>query len=239
MQPIRNAAVRPNKTYQRMASLAAGTVPGSAAPESGDADAVRLATAMAAQVQAAVEANDAEGIAARRAAKEFAEKEAELDALIAADSGSDDDSATVAGSRLERLLSDIMAREQGTKTLTKLDSRRLRDVLEDNGFESDANVPAWLSDLFRALWARTSAPVADYSLPTEGDGDVGELFVGLTQFEGLDCYDHGEWVRLRLARAGMLGFVSVQHNHYCVEKLAAVPDVGGSDLSDAKMFQRP
>jgi hypothetical protein len=97
-------------------------------PDAGDAEAVRLATAMGAAVTAAVDVNDAEGLAARRAANEFAEKEAELDALLAADSGSDDDGGGVGGgvkrvisvsdddvapptSHFEALLAGIPARE--------------------------------------------------------------------------------------------------------------------------------
>ena len=53
-----------------------------------------------------------------------------------------------------------------------------------------------------------------------------------------DCFDYGEWIRLRLSNHDVLGIISIEFNFYQVEKLSVVSVDGLSDISQAKILNR-
>jgi hypothetical protein len=140
------------------------------------------------------------------------------------------------------ILRDILHTELGAAPSAD-QLAEVQTLLEENHLDTDANVPAWLRLFFTALHDRE--PLALRPRPDEktdgdvADGDVGEFLAALTDLAPFDCYDYGEWVRVRLPRHGMLGFISVERAAYTVVPLSGVPDDGQSDLSRAKMLDRP
>jgi len=139
-------------------------------------------------------------------------------------------------SRFEHLLIDIAAHELGERPDADV-IEQIHNILEEDGLDHADQVPEWISDLFQSLHDREPIPVRDQPDPTT-DADVGEFFADLQSVEAFDCYDHGEWVRIRLPRHGMLGFFSVENAYYTTVKLDDVADDGASDLSAAKLYDR-
>jgi len=139
-------------------------------------------------------------------------------------------------SRFEHLLIDIAAHELGHRPDAEAKAR-IHEILQDDGLDQDDQVPEWIGHLFQSLHDREAIPVRDQPDPTT-DADVGEFFADLQSIDAFDCYDHGEWVRIRLPRHGMLGFFSTEHAYYTAEKLDDVADDGASDLSAAKLYDR-
>ena len=139
-------------------------------------------------------------------------------------------------SHFEALLNELVAKEMGVAVVPAGMRAQLHAALDDNGFRGDDNVPRWLARFFRALLEDEVLPLMDCPSPMPTDGDVSELFQDLQDVEALSCYDHGEWVRIRLR--SMLGFVSTQHSNCAVLSLTDIPDDAGSDISDAKRMDR-
>lgn len=139
-------------------------------------------------------------------------------------------------SRFEQLLTDIAADELGTRPDAEVIAQ-IRTILEDDGLDRDDEVPEWIATLFQALHDREPLPVREQPDPTT-DADVTEFFADLQGVEAFDCYDHGEWVRIRLPRHGMLGFFSLQHAYFTAARLDDISDDGANDLSVAKNHER-
>jgi hypothetical protein len=146
------------------------------------------------------------------------------------------DQETNMTSRFEHLLIDIATHELGARPDADVIAK-IHDILEEDGLDSDDQVPEWIGHMFQSLHDRKPVPLRDQPDPTT-DADVGEFFADLQAVDAFDCHDHGEWVRIRLPRHGMLGFFSVENACYTVEKLDDVPDDGASDLSAAKLYDR-
>ena len=114
----------------------------------------------------------------------------------------------------------------------------IQTILNENKLDIETNVPSWLMQFFSALHRREALPLTPE--PDEpSEGEIGEFFASLTALPAFDCLDYGEWIRVRLPRHGMLGFVSVERGAYLVIPLSQVPDDGKSDLSRAKLMDRP
>jgi len=137
----------------------------------------------------------------------------------------------------EELLAEIAAVEMGGD----LDEALLADLhalLEDSRLDDEERVPGWLMRFFTALRQGETLPLTPQ--PDERTGAaVGEFFSSLQDLAPFDCLDDGEWIRVRLARLGMLGFLSIEQGAYLVMPLAQAPDDGVSDLSRAKLTDRP
>jgi hypothetical protein len=140
-------------------------------------------------------------------------------------------------SELEHLLLDIAARETSAE-LSDDARQQVSAVLDDTGLETDGGVPDWLSHFFGAL--ATGQEVEPSPLPATGpdQGDVWAFFDLLQDIRAFDCYDQGEWVRVRLTQSGMLGLASVEQAYYCVTALDEIFD-DDSDLARAKEMDRP
>lgn len=91
--------------------------------------------------------------------------------------------------------------------------------------------------LFQSLSDREPLPVQEQPEPTT-DADITEFFADLEDVEAFDCYDFGEWVRIRLPRHGMLGFFSRQFAYFTTARLDQVFDDAKSDISEAKILDR-
>jgi hypothetical protein len=147
-----------------------------------------------------------------------------------------DDQSEV-NSRFEELLLDIVAFETGDDPSDDV-VEQIKTILDDDGLDTDDEVPEWIARFFRAL--HTRRPIPGEEQPERStDAEIIEFFADLQDVEAFDCYDHGEWVRVRLPRHGMLGFFSVQHAYFTVVALDDVPDDAGSDLSVAKTYSAP
>ena len=114
---------------------------------------------------------------------------------------------------------------------------RLSEILSDNGFEKDADVPEWLMSFFTALKTKESfGPTPLHESQTKAD--IWEFFCDLQDLPVFDCFDYGEWIRLRLPNHDILGIISIEFNFYQVAKLSVVPVDGLSDISQAKILNR-
>ena len=111
------------------------------------------------------------------------------------------------------------------------------DPLFADGLDVDDQVPDWIMTLFQSLSDREPLPIRDQPDPTT-DADVTEFFADLQDVEAFDCYDFGEWVRIRLPRHGMLGFFSRQFAYFTTARLDQVADDAKSDISEAKILDR-
>lgn len=134
---------------------------------------------------------------------------------------------------LETILLDIVAAETGAPVDDQT-AGTVREILFEAGMDTDAEVPAWVTTFFTALRDRSALPVSEQPASTT-DAEVSEFFYDLQQLPALDCYDHGEWVRVRLPNHGMLGVYSIQYAYYTVVPLSEIDDSGDSDLSAAKI----
>lgn len=134
---------------------------------------------------------------------------------------------------LETILLDIVAAETGAP-VDDATAGTVREILFEAGMDTDAEVPAWITTFFTALRDRAPLPVSEQPASTT-DAAVSEFFYDLQQLPALDCYDHGEWVRVRLPNHGMLGVYSIQYAYYTVVPLSEIDDSGDSDLSAAKI----
>ena len=138
--------------------------------------------------------------------------------------------------RFEHILREILAVELGQAAGPEL-LDELHTLLEENRLDQAANVPGWLLQFFSALQRRQALPYTPQP-DEETDADVGEFFACLENLAPFDCLDYGEWMRVRLARHGMLGFISRTQGAYLVTPLDQVPDDRVSDLSQAKLLER-
>ena len=91
--------------------------------------------------------------------------------------------------------------------------------------------------IFQSLSNREPRPNQEQPDPTS-DADITEFFADLQDVEAFDCYDFGEWVRIRLPRHGMLGFFSRQFAHFTTARLDQVAADAESDISEAKILDR-
>src|SRR3954465_4222446 len=146
----------------------------------------------------------------------------------------EEEAATV--SRFEQLLIDIVTDELGDPVDAAVVAR-IRTILLDDGLDSDDQVPGWIFELFQSLRDQQTLEVREQPDPST-DADITEFFSDLQDVAPFDCYDHGEWARIRLSRHGMLGFFSRQDAFYTTAKLDDVADDGLSDISNAKMQER-
>jgi len=137
----------------------------------------------------------------------------------------------------ETLLRDIAQEELGETPGADF-LAELQAVLEENHLDTESNVPAWLKQFFTALHHRQSLPLTPEP-DEQTEAEVGEFFASLQALAPFDCLDDGEWMRVRLSQHSMLGFVSVERGAYLVTPLSQVPDDGKSDLSRAKLLDRP
>lgn len=140
-------------------------------------------------------------------------------------------------SSLEEMLADIAAAELDGDPVDEV-REQVRAVVDDASLEFDDAVPPWLHQFFRALRDRQTIEPTPLPERRDDDGDVWELFPALEEVEPFDCLDHGEWIRLRLRRLGMLGLISIEHNYFRVLPLADVTTDRG-DLHDAATLDRP
>lgn len=134
---------------------------------------------------------------------------------------------------LEGILHDIVATETGDAVGPDVASA-IRELLFEDGMDTEEQTPEWITEFFRALRDRQPLEVTPQPDATT-DAEVSEFFYDLQQIESLDCYDHGEWVRVKLPKHGMLGLFSIQFAYYTVVRLDDVDDSGDSDLSAAKI----
>ena len=136
----------------------------------------------------------------------------------------------------KKLLEEILTNESG-ENIESVAYERLSEILSDNGFEKDADVPEWLMSFFTAL--KTKESFGPTPLPeTQTEADVWEFFCDLQDLTVLDCFDYGEWIRLRLPNHDILGIISIEHNFYQVKKLSVISVDGLSDISQAKILNR-
>jgi hypothetical protein len=140
-------------------------------------------------------------------------------------------------SEFEKLLVDILAHELD-ETPDDDTIEQLRKILAEDGMDSDEEVPDWIMMLFESLRSREPIEVHDQPDPST-EAEIDEFFTDLEDIAAFDTYDHGEWVRIRLPRHGMLGFFSRQFAFFSTYRLDDVSDDGLSDVSDAKMYERP
>ncbi len=140
-------------------------------------------------------------------------------------------------SDFEQLLRQIVQHELDEAVTDSPILEDIHTILYENGMERNENIPSWLIIFFKAL--RNSESVEISPRPaSQPPADVGEFFSALQSILALDCYDYGEWVRVRLPKHGMLGFLSIEHGYYQVARLAEIPEDGLSDISAAKMLNR-
>lgn len=146
------------------------------------------------------------------------------------------DDQPAASSRFEQLLTVIMTDETGAAPQDDV-VEELRELLFANGLDTDDQVPEWITTLFESLRDREPLPIREQPDRTT-DADLTGFFADLQDVDVFDCYDYGEWVRIRLPNHGMLGFFSRQHAYFTTARLDEVPDDAKSDLSEAKILHR-
>ena len=137
-------------------------------------------------------------------------------------------------SRFTTLLRKIVVDETGSEPAERV-VEQIREILSANGL--DVQVPDWIMTLFQSLSDREPLPIQEQPEPTT-DADITEFFADLEDVEAFDCYDFGEWVRIRLPRHGMLGFFSRQFAYFTTARLDQVFDDAKSDISEAKILDR-
>jgi len=130
-------------------------------------------------------------------------------------------------SRFTTLLRKIVVDETGSEPAERV-VEQIREI-------SSTPVPDWIMTLFQSLSDREPLPIQPE--PTT-DADITEFFADLEDVEAFDCYDFGEWVRIRLPRHGMLGFFSRQFAYFTTARLDQVFDDAKSDISEAKILDR-
>lgn len=138
---------------------------------------------------------------------------------------------------LEKTLLAIASEETGGDVDDGL-REKIHLILDESDMENDDAVPPWLLQFFTGLLERQTVPVTELPATAEDQGLVWEFFNCLQDISVFDCYDFGEWVRVRLPRLGMLGIISIEHSYYRVVPLAEVEGDQG-DLADAKNLVRP
>ena len=143
---------------------------------------------------------------------------------------------TTEPSRFETLLRKIVLDETGSEPEERV-VEQIREILFADGLNDDDQVPDWIMTLFQSLSDREPLPIRDQPDPTT-DADVMEFFADLQDVEAFDCYDFGEWVRIRLPRHGMLGFFSVQDAYFTTARLDQIAEDTKSDISEAKVLNR-
>ena len=139
-------------------------------------------------------------------------------------------------SRFTTLLRKIVVDETGSEPAERV-VEQIREILSANGLDVDTGVPDWIMTLFQSLSDREPLPIQEQPEPTT-DADITEFFADLEDVEAFDCYDFGEWVRIRLPRHGMLGFFSRQFAYFTTARLDQVADDAKSDISEAKILDR-
>jgi hypothetical protein len=134
-------------------------------------------------------------------------------------------------SRFTTLLRKIVVDETGSEPAERV-VEQIREI-------SSTPVPDWIMTLFQSLSDREPLPIQEQPEPTT-DADIteSEFFADLEDVEAFDCYDFGEWVRIRLPRHGMLGFFSRQFAYFTTARLDQVLDDAKSDISEAKILDR-
>ncbi|GBO53351.1 hypothetical protein APA_1258 [Pseudanabaena sp. lw0831] len=140
-------------------------------------------------------------------------------------------------SDFEQLLRQIVQHELDEDLTDSPILEDIHTILTENGMERDENIPSWLINFFSALRNSESLGISPQTA-SQPPVYVGEFFSALQSILALDCYDYGEWVRVRLPKHGMLGFLSIEHAYYQVARLTEIPEDGLSDISAAKMLNR-
>ncbi len=137
-------------------------------------------------------------------------------------------------SAFEELLREIITKEAGN-AIRSATEEKLSQILVDNDFEQNEDTPEWLVLFFSSL--RDKLLIEPQPLHvTQTKADVWEFFSDLQELEVFDCLDYGEWIRIRLSKHDMLGFISIEHGFFQVEKLSSIPEDGLNDLPEAKLL---
>jgi len=136
----------------------------------------------------------------------------------------------------EKLLHEIIINESGEE-IQPVTKNKLSLFLSNNDFEKDEDVPEWLMVFFFALKNKLSIEPNPLS-KAQTKADVWEFFCDLQDLAELGCFDYGEWIRVRLPKHNMLGFISIEHSFYQTEKLSNISDDGLSDISEAKILNQ-